>query len=307
MEGLMETVANGDLRMAEANASGDEIAMVRLALNRMLKQFRGTIQKVHESSGHLASSAHELNASTTEIAATTQDVSRSAEVQKASTDRLASATTELSASIGAVARQIHECETRAQGTVAATDAGENAGNATVEAMTRIRESAAAMATAVRVIQDIARQTNLLSLNAAIEAAKAGQMGKGFAVVAEEIRKLAERSGSAAREIGMLIESSQASVDQGTSKVQATAEALGRIREETLSLRAMLADINQATQEQARTGHEAEQQVEQGAAEAARNASASQQLSATVVEIKRAVEELERIAVTLVEAVGHFKT
>jgi methyl-accepting chemotaxis protein len=109
MEGLIEAVAKGDLRLAEAKAGGDEIAQVRLALNTMLMQFRETIQKVHESSGRLASSAHELNASTTEIAATTQDVSRSAEVQKSSTDRLASATTELSASIGAVAREIREC------------------------------------------------------------------------------------------------------------------------------------------------------------------------------------------------------
>jgi methyl-accepting chemotaxis protein len=99
------------------------------------------------------------------------------------------------------------------------------------------------------------------------------------------------------------------VDQGAAKVQATGEALDRIREQTLSLREMLADIGHATQEQARTGREAEEQVEQveqGATEAARNASASVELSATVVEIKRAVEDLERIAGELVGSVAHFK-
>jgi len=306
IERCMEGVATGNLTLLDAGTGQDEIAKVRQALNKMLKEFRGTILGIHENSGNLASSAHQLTASTAEIAATAQDVSRSAEVQKGATERLASATTELSASIGEVDRQIHLCETKAQGTVAATDAGEDAGHATVAAMTQIRESAAAMASAVRVIQEIARQTNLLSLNAAIEAAKAGQMGRGFAVVAEEIRKLAERSGGAAKEIVTLIESSQASVDQGSAKVQATTEALGRIREQTLSLREMLSDISHATQEQARTGHEAERQVEQGAAEAAKNASASMELSATAAEIKMAVEGLVRIAGTLVEVAGHFK-
>jgi methyl-accepting chemotaxis protein len=302
----MGVVASGNLAVVSAGTGHDEIAKVRQSLHSMLQQFRGTIQGIHENSGQLASSALKLTASTSEISATSQEVSRSAEVQKSATERLALATTELSGSIADVARQIQQCEGKAQGTVTATDAGDEAGHATVAAMTQIRESTTAMATAVRVIQDIARQTNLLSLNAAIEAAKAGQMGKGFAVVAEEIRKLAERSGSAAKDVGLLIESSQASVDQGTSKVQATAEALGRIREQTLSLREMLAAIGHATQAQARTGQDAAAQVDQGAAEAARNASASTELSATAVEIEMEVHSLEKITNALVESVGRFK-
>lgn len=306
VEGQMEEVANGHLTDVRATSNQDEIALVDQALNRMLKQFRGTIKGIHENGEQLAASAHHLLAATSEITATSLGVSRSAEVQKGTTERLASATTELSVSIEEVAKQVRDCEAKSQDTVTATDAGENAGHATVEAMTQIRTTTDAMASAVRVIQEIARQTNLLSLNAAIEAAKAGQMGKGFAVVAEEVRKLAERSGSAAKEIGLLIENSQNSVEQGTSKLQATTEALGRIRRDTLSLREMLVAINQATQEQAKTGHEAAKQVEQGAAEAFRNASASTQLSITVGDMEKDVRDLERIAKTLVETVGYFK-
>ena len=302
----LDSVAGGDLRITFSESASAEIAQMGSALNGMLGQFRTIVQGIHASSGQSASAARQLAASTSEIATTSREVAQSAEVQQTATERLASATTELSASIGEVGRQVHQCEAKAMDTVAATDAGEQAGSATVGAMAQIRESSEAMATAVRVIQDIARQTNLLSLNAAIEAAKAGAMGKGFAVVAEEVRKLAERSGSAAKEIGLLIETSQASVDQGTSKVQATSDALRHIREQTLALREMLAAIRHATQEQARTGHEAAEQVEQSAVEAARNASASTQMSASTREIGSAVEHLEEIAGTLVEAVGRFR-
>ena len=303
---VMHQVATGDLRRTFSESASAEIAQLGLALNGMVSQFRTIVQGIHDNSSHLASATNQLAASTSEIATTSQGVSRSAEVQLTTTERLASATTELSASIGEVAQQVHLCEAKARDTVAATDAGEQAGGATVEAMGQIRESTQAMANAVRVIQEIARQTNLLSLNAAIEAAKAGAMGKGFAVVADEVRKLAERSSGAAKEVGQLIETSRASVDQGASKVQATAEALRRIREQTLALREMLASINHATQEQSRTGQEAAEQVEHSAAEAALNASASTQLSATAQDFEQAVENLEQIAGNLVRAVDRFK-
>jgi methyl-accepting chemotaxis protein len=152
-----------------------------------------------------------------------------------------------------------------------------------------------MISAVVVIQEIARQTNLLSLNAAIEAAKAGAHGKGFAVVAEEVRKLAERSSGAAKEIAVLIEGSNEAVGLGRTTVQETVDALSRIREHIGQLQAMSMEIAASTEEQAKASSEVAQQVDMAAVKAGENASAAIELSATVEETARASGQLAAVA------------
>jgi len=171
----------------------------------------------------------------------------------------------------------------------------------------VEEATAKVVQAVRVIQEIARQTNLLSLNAAIEAAKAGQMGKGFAVVAEEVRKLAERSGSAAKEIATLIEASDTAVAEGRGTVTQTVEVLGGIRDHIGQVTSMALEIGAALEEQARTSNEVAQQVEEGARRASENASASTQLSATVQSLAETSDRLAATADGLQALTAQFRT
>jgi methyl-accepting chemotaxis protein len=131
-----------------------------------------------------------------------------------------------------------------------------------KAMTGIRETTGAMTEGVRVIQGIARQTNLLSLNAAIEAAKAGASGKGFAVVAEEVRELAEGSNVAAKEIAALIERCNGTVDEGSRLVDAALAGNLNSRRLAKDLLDMAKGIQQATAEQSRTHEEVAREVEQ---------------------------------------------
>lgn len=283
-----------------------EMGVIGRGLNAMLRHFRQSITSIQANSDDLSRTSVALAASTDEIARTASDVARSAQVQQNSMERMASAITELSASIGEVAQNIQLSGSQARTTASAAQTGEGAGESTVKAMVQIREATATMASAVRVIQDIARQTNLLSLNAAIEAAKAGTMGKGFAVVAEEIRKLAERSGSAAKEIGVLIEQSQDAVQVGETTVQTTSATLREIREQATELQQMMMGITDATREQSHTSDEAAAQVETSNMEAIRNASASMELSATAMEIQRTTERLHQMASALSGAIARFK-
>jgi len=193
-----------------------------------------------------------------------------------------------------------------QGAVAATARSRQAGEEAARGIAEIREATGQIVKAVTVIQEIARQTNLLSLNAAIEAAKAGSMGKGFAVVAEEVRKLADRSRGAAGEIEQLIQRTQEAVESGVQGVNVTLHSLEDIRGRIGDVAGRFDQIGAAATAQTNTSREVNVLVDGNHAQLAQNASATQELSATVHEITRTASDLAEVAEGLRAAVGEFK-
>ena len=299
-------IAAGDMTLEIDTAPGDTTSLLATMRN-MQSSLKGMINRVRFDGGRVSESAESFATATQQIAGTSRELARNSEDGRNSVERMASAMTELSASIIEVAANVKASQLQAQEAVLATEAGDRSGAAAMAAMTKVEEATNQVVHAVRVIQEIARQTNLLSLNAAIEAAKAGASGKGFAVVAEEVRKLAERSAQSAREIAGLIEVSNEAVAQGKATVQDAVHALGDIREHIGQVTSMALEISAAAEEQSRASAEVAQQVELSAQKATENASASVQLSATTDMTHANSESLARTAEGISSLARQFKT
>jgi methyl-accepting chemotaxis protein len=303
---VLEATAGGDLRARSRLASRDEFGAMAATLNRMGDQLQGTMGAIMQGVHQVASGSHQLSAAADQMASATGAIARSAHAQEAGAERMAASITELSTSISEVASGARETQVKLVEAQAAAEQGTGAGADTTEAMTGITRTAADISKAILVIQEIAGQTNLLSLNAAIEAAKAGEQGKGFAVVAEEVRKLAERSGLAAKEVNQLIQEAKAAVDRGGITVGATVRSLETIRTNLTAFGRLASHIAQATAEQSRTGEEAARQVEREVQESIQTASAATELSATTEEIARTAKDLAQVAQTLARQISVFQ-
>jgi methyl-accepting chemotaxis protein len=303
---VLESTAAGDLRARSRLGTRDEFGAMAATLNRMGDQLQQTMGAIMQGVHQVASGAHELSAAADQMATATGSIARGAQTQEAGAERTAAAITELAASISEVASGAQETRKKLEEAQAAVARGAEAGGDTTEAMGGIVRTAGDISKAIVVIQEIAGQTNLLSLNAAIEAAKAGEQGKGFAVVAEEVRKLAERSAQAAKEVNQLIREARSAVDRGGTTVEATVQSLETIRANLTAFGLVAGHIVQATEEQSRTGEEAARQVEQAVQESIQTASAAHQLSATTDEVARTAKDLAKVAETLAGQISVFQ-
>ncbi len=260
----------GDLTKRVPVEGEDEIAHLGRWFNVFIEKLEGMIAKVTHVTNRVASSSVELSA-------TADQMSRAAEALTTRTAQTAAAVEEMNATVGQVAQNSGTAAGMAQETVQTAQTGQGVVSETIDGMRQISESVSQSAKIisalgqssdqigeiVRTIEDIADQTNLLALNAAIEAARAGEQGRGFAVVADEVRKLAERTTKATKEIGDMIRHIQqdtrgavASMEDGTRKVtdgvgqvNRTGEALGRIVEMVTKSADMIRQIAVAAEQQ----------------------------------------------------------
>ncbi len=230
---------DGDLTVRIDEVSADEIGGLADSFNRFVEKIRNVItdiQKVavdlNNMAGELnkatiifsdnsqaqASSVEEVNATTEELSAGMEMISENTKVQTNSMDALMGRMKELSSIINETVSRIDESQKLGETMSAEARNGENSLKSMTESMGKIEESSSQVYSIIKIINDISEQINLLSLNAAIESARAGEAGRGFAVVADEISKLADQTAGSIKDINRLIKSNEEEIRNGITRV-----------------------------------------------------------------------------------------
>ncbi len=242
-QGSLGALAQGDLTQVMTGTYAGDLAKVKLSLNAALENLTNTITAVREAVGAVSTGAEEITKGNEDLSQRTSEQASALEETSASMEEMTS-TVKQNADNAKQANQL---------AVAARDTADKGGAVTkraVDAMGEINKSSKKIADIITVIDEIAFQTNLLALNAAVEAARAGEHGRGFAVVAAEVRNLAQRSATAAKEIKGLINESIQRVNDGSELVDQSGKTLEEIVHSVKRVGDIIAEITAASQEQA---------------------------------------------------------
>ena len=291
-------VAHGDLRNLSDVKSRDEVGELSESVNDMIVRLRKIMSGVLSAAGNVAAASQEISAATEQIASGSTTQAESAEMAN-------HLFKELSTAINEVAKNAEDASALSAKTAEVATQGKSIVQSSVEGMDKVREQIALLSQdssrvgeILAVIDDIADQTNLLALNAAIEAARAGEQGRGFAVVADEVRKLAERSSDATKQITTIIKTMQANteasvqaVQKGVASTQESGEAFTQIASMVSASADRVTEIAAASEEQSAQTSEVLVAIETIASAAEESAASSEETASSAQTLAQLADEL----------------
>jgi aerotaxis receptor len=285
-------MAAGDLSARIDGQSSGEFGDLMRALNQLNVNLQAVVSDVrHEVEG--------VQVASNEIASGNQDLSARTEAQASSLEQTAASMEELTSTVAQSANSAREASVLVSRAANVASEGNEAMGDVISTMDQISRSSHRIGEIIQVIEGISFQTNILALNAAVEAARAGEQGRGFAVVAAEVRSLAQRTSSAAKEIKVLIDESASQVSRGGQLVQDAGKTMGNIVTAVQQVNGLISEITGASQEQSMGLAQINQAVGQ-------LDSVTQQNSAMVEELAAAAGSLQAQAKVMQESVQIFR-
>lgn len=346
---VITEVARGNLKVKDSDYVGkDEIGQLSYAINLLKSNMKNILTKISDASSNLTNQSELLNQAANEVkegnlqnAATMGELATGAETQANSASNLSESMNDFVKLVQTSQENGLEVQASSREVLTLTNEGKELMNTSVQqmnnidtivhdAVTKVEEldqKSEAISNLVEIIEDIANQTNLLSLNAAIEAARAGEHGKGFAVVADEVRKLSEQVSTSVGEITTIVSSIKAEtsnvvhslstgykeVREGTSQIEKTGQNFDTIQEAIQTMTEKMAvistDLQKVAENSGRMNHLIEEIAsisEESAAGVEQAAASSQQTASSMEEVSVNADELARLAESLSEEIKVFK-
>ncbi|MDR3431998.1 MAG: methyl-accepting chemotaxis protein [Rouxiella aceris] len=287
---VVQRIANGDLSQVNG-ATTAPAGSVLAAIGQMQ-------EKLHQLVSQVASSAESIVTASTEITMGNEDLSRRTEAQASSLEQTSASMEQLTSTVKHNADNAHQGNLMATSASQVAQQGGDVVERVVSTMHEIASSSGKVTQIITVIEGIAFQTNILALNAAVEAARAGEQGRGFAVVAGEVRTLAQRSATAAKEIKDLIGESVDRINIGSKLVDEAGSTMREVVNAVKGVNSLMAEITLASSEQ----HTGIDQVNKAVVQMDE---ATQQNAALVEESAAAAESLRQQAHILLEGISAF--